>query len=1157
MSRDNVKPIRKIHLADQQFANQIVGKYGWRIDNGFARGKLQHRIQPKKHDSMTFAKSPIIHLTKVIQPLHIKLIYNYHQLNRIVEYKNIPLLVSSTLSDGQRGVNIDAVTSATTQRTATLFEKVIQTAQAHAERQQLQQVKSQVEHKIFLTRSDNSRGSKSIANSSEQQATAKLVRTTIANTNQESNQTLATANQESNRTVSTASATWANASQSSFSITQPMDGLHHIEKVEAKQLASNRQVVAAKMILSPYMRNIVKEEQERIIAEWVERKQLNRTKATLHGLVHRTITTYTEQTESNLPTLHGTEEVKRLVTLSRTQQAKKLATIDESEEAQKLATLGKLEDAKEPTALGEIREVAPNQHHSIARKAIMNQSTSISLKRWHRKLTIEQMTILRQKKQQLDVHLLGSKVRHVMTRTNLDQHNHLLEKLTKPKLKQSNTVTNSSSQLSLQHIQRKYSRTETNQELQHNSTEHRSRTERQTIINDLKYYLKTTSQHIKSIKHHQKIIQNEQKLVYVPFLNRENTKLNENVKLIYRNLLTQVDTRITNNQHSYKQEVTNSKQSYNERITNNEHSHKHEENIGDPSHIKRQIAIMAGEASKKQQRRIEATTVQIRSVTSFHQQLIERNERLIYQIEMVEKKKTPRARKLSLVPVVKLSYRVLPEEQRKHSARIAQAQLALVKDGQSKGAIDGVSHTYSVEATATSSSPVENRREAELLNRSILQNNSIRRHAQLIYTVNRQHERHINQHTTEQMTQQVSKQISKKITQQQSELITRHLTQQATQQISASNNNNNNNNPAKAQQLPSSANAATNEGRINQVASSTIVSNELITVRPQYNTLSVAGRLTHISKVNKTQLLQVKMLQSKLKQLQAITLVMPRTMPIKATDSINSQSKQSSSIHNDATSTLIDSSAASKSSTDNVQSLSVIQTNYNVNNLESKQLVYRLNSSSSVRQLTTLINELQKTRSQTIQSYANSEASSDISSSMKPLSTALTAMSSIATKRINLIHSSQQQGERLTKRLKQQGGATLLSKVKNMISTQSPLSIVKIKTTNEQELQLVVNEQHSKSKTQNVEQVRRNTQSSTQSSMNLHIAKQQHSMEQHNSKQSDAVKQLEITVKRLEQELSLAKETKAQPTVNVRQLSDQLFDQISRKIKLEQHRNGR
>ncbi|MCR8657448.1 hypothetical protein [Paenibacillus endoradicis] len=1072
MSKNKVKPIRSIHLADQQFANQIVGKYGWRIDNGFARSKLQHRVQPKKHDSMTFAKSPVIHLTKVIQPLHIKLIYEHHQLNQIVEYKNASLLVNSTSSNEQRGASTsaiksgDAVINATSQRTSTLLEKVIQKAHEQAERKVLQQVQSQIKHKTILTTLHDMQRYEGSEVDNGKQSTATLLRIPASFSNSISNPiSNQVTNQRSDSISATSSSPWINTTQSIYSFNQTIDSLHHIEQKATNKQASKKQVALAKVLLSPYIRNIVREEQERITTELVERNKHYRTKATLHGLVPQSLTPITEQ--------------------------------------------------------------------FIARKVIIDKSLLISMERWHRKLTIAQISILRQQKLHIGIHRISSKLDDQQSHTNAVQRSNFLQKATDPALRLSSNSSNNSSQLSLQYAERGKTITQTNREPSHSNINHK------TIINDVKYYLKTTPQHIHSIKHHQRLIQNEQKLVYVPFVNRKDAGVTEKAKLIYRNQLTQVDSRITNNQHSYKQQLINNKHIQKQEIANNEHSHKYE-NINSEQLRKqevsskvilsatRQIAILTGELAKKQQRRIEATTIQIRSVTSFHQQLIKRNERLIYGIEIVEKKKTPRARKLSLVPVVKLSYRVLPEEQRKASIQIPQAQHTLDKDRQTKRQNRETMHYLSAESTAITNSSLEHERQANSLAPSVRQRYGIRRQAQLIYTVNRKHELRIDQQTTnkvvEQTTKQMIQQVKEQLIQQVKEQVTHQVTQQGQDQVKQQNR-------AKDQQSSVSAIVATNKGNQKQLTSSSSGSNARIIEGPYYNKISVSGQLTHISKVNKMQLQQVKVLHSKLKQLQATTMIVPTSLRTAFINLSKAESGQSSN---------------------NDSSLPVTQTNHNENNFHSKQLVYRQINSNNVQQLGTLINELHKTRNQTIQSSSHNISVIDVPSIIQPLTIISTTMNSLITKRINLIHSSHQQSERITKRIKQIGGSTLLRKMKNIISTQSSLSTLHIKTTAEQDLKLIVNEQHHKSNSQIVEQVKHHT----QSSMNLHVAKQQ-SMQQDDSKQLNAMKQLEVTVKRLEQEISVAKETPMQPNINIRQLSDQLFDQISKKIRLEKHRNGR
>jgi len=943
-----------------------------------------------------------------------------------------------------RSANTDAVRSETTQRTTTLLEKVVQTAQKQAERKVLQHLQTQIEHKTILTKLSDMQRFESvqatnniltindILSTNSMQSTAKLIRIPIT-----------TSNQVSNPTSVSSSSPWINSSDSIYSINQTVNSLHHIEQSEAKRKVRNKQVALAKVLLSPYIRNIVREEQERITAELAERNNRARTKATLHGLVPPSHTPSTAQS----------------LTLTTAQ---------------------------------------------TARKALLNKLLSTSMEQRHSKITKEQILILRQQKHQLGYQPLSRKSLDYLSQINSAPH------------VKSSVQTNT--------VQRGKTVTQANRAPNHSTTN------RQTIINDMKYYLKTTAHYINSIKYYQRMLQNEQKLVYIPFVNRNDAGVNEKVKLIYRNLLTQVDSRISNNQHSYKQQLINNKQIQKQEITNNENSHKYKninnehllmqkENSKVVLSATRQVAILTGEAARQQQRRIEATTVQIRSVTSFHQRLIERNERLIYGIELVEKKKTPRARKLSLVPVVKLSYRVLPEEQRKSYARVSQAQLAQELDRRSKDTNSKDSNRRSVSLSATSSSQLSRIQHVPLLS----QVQGVRRQAQLVYTENRKHELRVDRHTkeqdnerttkqtiqqvkdqitkqtmqqvkdqiTKQVTQQVNEQISKQVTQQGNEQInqqvTEHVTQQVTQPVEIQNK-------AIVQQPSVSAIVATNKGYMKQAINSFSSTMNSITERPQYNQSFITGQLTHISKVNKTQLQQVKVLQSKLKQLQATTQVV------------------------------------------------------------SKQLVYRQLNSSSPGQLSTLITELQKTKIQTIQNSNNNIVVIDVPGKTQLMSLTSTKMNFITTNKNNLIHSSQQQqqSERLTKRLKQLGGATLLSKVKDMISTQTPLSIVQMRQTNEQDFTLIVNEQYQKRSSQIVKQVN----SHTQSSMNLHVAKQQ-STQQDDSQQLNAMKQLEVTVKRLEQEISVAKETTIQPSINIRQLSDQLFDQISRKIRLEQHRNGR
>lgn len=117
-----------------------------------------------------------------------------------------------------------------------------------------------------------------------------------------------------------------------------------------------------------------------------------------------------------------------------------------------------------------------------------------------------------------------------------------------------------------------------------------------------------------------------------------------------------------------------------------------------------------------------------------------------------------------------------------------------------------------------------------------------------------------------------------------------------------------------------------------------------------------------------------------------------------------------------------------------------------------------------------------------------------------------------------------------------------------------PKSSAQLKTIHEKSSQLVVSNQlHKTTNTRNViEQATLNNRQPT----NLHVAKQA-STRQENKGQRDAVKQLEETVKRLEQELTVTKEAQVQPNVIAKQLSDQLFSQLVKKIRLEQRRTGR
>lgn len=146
MSKSLMQPVASIRLTDEQFAQKLTGKYGWRIDHAVKRSSLQHIETSKNTNSLGFAQLPTIHITKVLRPLYIKLIYENHQLNQLVQGKQAALSVSQSemMQASTGGSNTGRQPAA-----ESLLEKVKLLKQVREERQSLQRIQQQVAQRVI------------------------------------------------------------------------------------------------------------------------------------------------------------------------------------------------------------------------------------------------------------------------------------------------------------------------------------------------------------------------------------------------------------------------------------------------------------------------------------------------------------------------------------------------------------------------------------------------------------------------------------------------------------------------------------------------------------------------------------------------------------------------------------------------------------------------------------------------------------------------------------------------------------------------------------------------------------------------------------------------------------------------------------------------
>jgi len=139
MPKSLLQPIASIRLTDALFAAKLTGKYGWSVDYSSKRSSLKHVEKGKRAKQLGDVKPPTIHITKVIRPLYLKLIYENHQLNQLIQYKQTSLSVSQS---GQQQSTSNEI------KKTTLLEKVTQYDNQRIDKQNLQRILKQVEHKI-------------------------------------------------------------------------------------------------------------------------------------------------------------------------------------------------------------------------------------------------------------------------------------------------------------------------------------------------------------------------------------------------------------------------------------------------------------------------------------------------------------------------------------------------------------------------------------------------------------------------------------------------------------------------------------------------------------------------------------------------------------------------------------------------------------------------------------------------------------------------------------------------------------------------------------------------------------------------------------------------------------------------------------------------
>lgn len=1131
MSKRLLQPVALIHLSDMSFAKQISSKYGWSIDHAVKRSNMSHVEQGNNRQKAEQLAIPAIQVTKVFRPLHIKVIMNHYALNQVVHYKQLPLLSEPLKQKYEERIE----QGKWMQPTDGIIQKIssqIREKQQQIEYEQLQEqltttsnlslptVKGSEKAKTYEAAS--TRNPSSIASRIEQQpksVSLQLLKKTMDHSSK---------------------LPQAKATLKLSSYIQAIEEMERRQQLEGRRKASLQQASYEPAI---HASNEALHDKNTKIAvkliQWnMQQETINTTKQV--STIKRYVSNFIALHEQRL--LLKQSEHKRVLAIAKTYKAKLTALIDE--------------------------KVIQNQPIFVKQAMLLQRSGQLIV------------NTSKQNEKQAPTHAINSK-----------------------------TVP-SQDKLAV------------------------------TVARRLKYYLKASTSHTSMLKTLQHISRTEQqKLIYNGALQQHPQSINGKISLFYRKEASIVDKSL---QHIRKQDTNNSHNSVavNTYITAIRHeimAHQavlaanQQLNIlssKQPIGTDRSADMQQATRSIKQTqlkletiwnraRSITAAKKHIVHITSLHKQLIERNEKLFYEIEMVEKKRTPRARKTITVPQVKLTFRkqqsVMTDLHKPFTnkrvllngnlgiAANAQKEIALAKSTAkpiAESIVPAAMQPF-VQSLTTKAQQLEDiatasivRRAASLhynSNQAKLEHSSKKKQPTGMLQANRLSQLSQLETKVEQLTRKQTESIQRNLSQNIQKVVTQsvqhELDADKAQTSAATANSSILNTP-----LHSSTKAARSvlreqqehiivqhaiheqlmkQGRYKKVVNEQFEQarlgnrslNRFITVNERQ--AAISNSLKSVRSVNSLQRSQLQLIQRKTKELGMLPIVI-RQITQQAGPFKEQTEQAAAQVTVKQTFTKGVGQLIFKQATQIKLASSIIKEMLQTNGAQVLQ------SSSSVKEKETPQND-EKQLSKTIihnKPIALTLAKS-ITSTLQPIGAMIKSIQQASTQKLIMPYSSttdyragsnaravishvdqaKQNATTSQTAFKQQ----FVSNV-NLVQPERPITSNHNVTQSKLASGLAMIHSQSTSKSSSTPlQVKPKSEQSRP--VALHVAQKNQATKA--DAPSPIVKQLEQSVQRLENELQTAKEDMKQPAWNVGQLTEQLYSQLAKKIKLEQSRNGR
>lgn len=593
MSKRLVQPVALIHLSDMSFAKQISSKYGWSIDHAVKRSNMSHveQVNNRQKAELTI---PAIQVTKVFRPLHIKVIMNHYSLNQVVHYKQLPLLSEPLKQKYEERIEQGKWMQPT--------DGIIQKISSQIRERQQQIGHEQLQEQLSKT-SKLSLPAVRISEKAETNESALIVSpSSIVSRIDQQPKTISL--QLLKKTVDHSSKLpQAKATIKLSSYIQVIEEMERKQQLEGRRKASLQQASYEPAIHA-------------------SNEALNKDTKLTVKLIQRNMQQVTNQTSKQASTIK--KHVSNFIALHEQRQLLKQS------EHKRVLAITNIYKAKLTALINE--KVIQNQPIFVRQAMLLQRSGQLIV------------NTSKQNEKQAPTHAINS--------NSVPSQDKLAD----------------------------------------------------TVARRLKYYLKASTSHTSMLKTLQHISRTEQqKLIYNGALQHQPQSINGKISLFYKkealivdkslqhirkqdthashNLLT-ANTYIAAIRHEIMahQAVIAANQQLNvlpsKQPIGTDRSADMQQIIATERSMKMQQAIAANQSAEMQQatrgskqtelkletiwnraRSIIAAKKHIVHITSLHKQLIERNEKLFYEIEMVEKKRTPRARKTITVPQVKLTFR--------------------------------------------------------------------------------------------------------------------------------------------------------------------------------------------------------------------------------------------------------------------------------------------------------------------------------------------------------------------------------------------------------------------------------------------------------------------------------------------------------------------